>query len=89
LSSASCSIFLRGTSGGLGDDRFEFDGTMRVSCAPKQLNYQWTFSYLTGFTGSGGFSFLFLSFRLPATLSLARRAGTKLRKKNPVYPVYD
>ena len=39
--------------------------------APKKLDYQWSFSYLTGFTGSIGFSFLFLSFL------------KKLRKKNP------
>jgi len=43
----------------------------KIDATPKKLNYQWTFSYLTGFTGSAGFSFLFLSFR------------TKLRKKNP------
>jgi hypothetical protein len=38
---------------------------------PNKLYYQWSFSYLTGFTGSIGFSFLFLSFL------------KKLRKKNP------
>jgi len=49
---------------------------------PKKLNYQWSFSYLTGFTGSAGFSFLFLSFLLPAIASpgrlalLGRRAGS-------------
>jgi len=31
-------------------------------CSPNKLDYQWSFSYLTGFTGSIGFSFLFLSF---------------------------
>ena len=41
-----------------------------------------SFSYLTGFTGSIGFSFLFLSFLLPAIASpgrlalLGRRAGS-------------
>jgi len=58
-------------------------GRRKTSLPPQKLTYQWIFSYLTGCTGSGGFSFRFLSFRLPATLSLARRAGTKLRKKNP------
>jgi len=50
--------------------------------SPKKPNYQWSFSYLTGFTGSIGFSFLFLSFLLPAIAStgrlalLGRRAGS-------------
>jgi hypothetical protein len=40
----------------------------------KKLNYQWSFSYPTGFTGSAGFSFLFLSFLLPAIASPGRLA---------------
>jgi len=51
------------------------------------------FSYLTGFTGFAGFSFLFLSFLLPAIASpgrlalLGRREGQK-DNKNHVYPPY-
>jgi hypothetical protein len=45
--------------------------TRQAWYSPKKFNYQSPFSYPTGFTGSIGFTFLFLSFL------------KKLRKKNP------
>jgi len=53
-------------------------------CSPKKLDYQWSFSYLTGFTGSIGFSFLFLSFLLPAIASSSEAGGEETEKDAPV-----
>jgi len=51
----------------------------------KKLSYQWCFSYLTGFTGSIGFSFLFLSFLLPAIASSSEAGGEETEKEESRY----
>jgi hypothetical protein len=43
------------------------------------------FSYLTGFTGSIGFSFLFLSFLLPAIASSSEAGGEETEKEESRY----
>ena len=52
---------------------------------PKKLDYQCSFSYLTGFTGSIGFSFLFLSFLLPAIASSSEAGGEETEKEESRY----